>query len=166
MYSDFARGRHKNTDGFHSSSSSDISLTDSFIHTGDDCIAAKSERQPAAWTFSIPSRNKYPGQECHRRRLPWSGYRLGGVNGRTSKRHILEWADPRCRWSPVLWGDQVQAAMWPRRLRAYVTTLLMYCFRTLLRMPWPLALHCPTRPSGAMYLVSERGGWWCCRCGL
>ena len=42
MYSDFAGPYHKNTDGFNPSSSSDISLTDSYIHNGDDCIAVKS----------------------------------------------------------------------------------------------------------------------------
>ena len=57
MYSDFAGAHHKNTDGFNPSSSSDISLTDSYIHNGDDCIAVKSGKQPAAWTCDIPSEN-------------------------------------------------------------------------------------------------------------
>ena len=48
---------HKNTDGFNPSSSSDMSLTDTFIHNGDDCIAVKSGKQPSAWTCDIPSEN-------------------------------------------------------------------------------------------------------------
>ena len=57
MWSDFAGPHHKNTDGFNPSSSSDISLTDSYIHNGDDCIAVKSGKQPAAWSCDIPSEN-------------------------------------------------------------------------------------------------------------
>jgi len=57
LYSDFAGAHHKNTDGFNPSSSSDMSLTDTFIHNGDDCIAVKSGKQPSAWTCDIPSEN-------------------------------------------------------------------------------------------------------------
>jgi polygalacturonase len=57
LYSDFAGAHHKNTDGFNPYSSSDLSLMDSFIHNGDDCIAVKSGKQPAAWTCDIPSEN-------------------------------------------------------------------------------------------------------------
>ena len=32
-------------------------LKDSYIHNGDDCIAVKSGKQPAAWTCDIPSEN-------------------------------------------------------------------------------------------------------------
>jgi polygalacturonase len=57
MFSDFAGPHHKNTDGFNPASSSDISLIDSYIHNGDDCIAVKSGKQPAAWSCNIPSEN-------------------------------------------------------------------------------------------------------------
>ena len=56
-YSDFAGPHHKNTDGFNPSSSSDISLEDSYIHNGDDCVAIKSGKQPSAWSCDIPSQN-------------------------------------------------------------------------------------------------------------
>ena len=57
MYSDFAGAHHKNTDGFDPFASSDISLTDSYIHNGDDCIAVKSGKQPAAWSCDVPCEN-------------------------------------------------------------------------------------------------------------
>ena len=57
MWSDFAGPFHKNTDGWNPYSSSDLSLTDSYIHNGDDCVAVKSGKQPSAWTCDIPSEN-------------------------------------------------------------------------------------------------------------